>query len=211
MNTSSSDAGTTRPPCTDRPRSATRARDELHGITGRSGPEPHVHALAEDVDVDDVGQRRQDRDDASLIGRDDFHHRPGQLPAQIVRRVEGDDFAFVQQRDPVAALGFVQVRRADENRDALLQELREELPELAARHRIDAGRRLVEQDHARLVDQRARERELLLHASRQPVREPGPELHELRQLEQPRAASSYFERPWISAKNAMFSSMLRSP
>ncbi len=111
MNTSSSDAGTTRPPCTDSPRSATGRRDELHGIAGRAGSEPHVHALAEDVDVDDIWQRREDRDDAGLIARDDLDHRPGQLPAQIVRPVESDDVALVQQRDPVAPLGFVQVRR----------------------------------------------------------------------------------------------------
>jgi hypothetical protein len=84
----------------------------------------------------------------------------------VIRRIEGEELAFVEQRDPVASLRFVQVRRAHEDRDALLQELGEQLPELAPRHRIDTRRRLVEQDHARLVDQRAGERELLLHAAR---------------------------------------------
>ena len=41
----------------------------------------------------------------------------------------------------------------------------ENAPELAARDRIDAGRRLVEQDRRRAVNQRACQRELLLHAA----------------------------------------------
>ena len=65
------------------------------------------------------------------------------------------------------------------------QELREQLPELAARHRIDAGGRLVEQDQRRLVDQRAGERELLLHAARKLLREPPAERRQPRQIEQP--------------------------
>ena len=41
----------------------------------------------------------------------------------------------------------------------------DEIPELAARERIDAGRRLVENEQIRIVDQRAAEAELLLHAA----------------------------------------------
>ena len=63
-----------------------------------------------------------------------------------VRLVEREHAALVQQRDALAALGFVEVRRRQENRQALLEELRQQLPELAARHRIDAGRRLVEHE-----------------------------------------------------------------
>ena len=48
----------------------------------------------------------------------------------------------------------------------------EDVPELAPRHRIDAGRGLVEQQDARLRDQGAGERELLLHPSAEPSREP---------------------------------------
>ena len=91
------------------------------------------------------------------------------------------------------------------------QELRQQLPELAARHRVDTRRGLVEQDDPRLVDERARERELLLHAARQAVGEPIAERPQLRQVEEPIAARLVSASPWISAKNAMFSSMLRSP
>ena len=46
-------------------------------------------------------------------------------------------------------------------------QLAEQLPELAARHGVDAGRRLVEEQDLRAMDERAAERELLLHAARQ--------------------------------------------
>ena len=52
------------------------------------------------------------------------------------------------------------------------EELRQELPELPARHRIHARRRLVEHEERRLVHERARQRQLLLHAARQPRRQP---------------------------------------
>ena len=41
----------------------------------------------------------------------------------------------------------------------------DQLPELPARQRIDAGRRLVEDEQVRVVDQRAAQAEFLLHAA----------------------------------------------
>ena len=102
--------------------------------------------------------------------------------------IERQHLAFVQQRDARAALGFVEVRRRHQDGDALGQKLRQQLPELAARHRIDAGGRLVEHDHLRLVDQRAGQRELLLHAAGQLIGEPPAESRQLRHLEQAIAA-----------------------
>ena len=66
----------------------------------------------------------------------------------------------------------------------LRQKFGEQLPELAARDRIDAGRRLVEEDERRLVDERARQRQLLLHAARQLLRQPAAERRQAGQLEQ---------------------------
>src|SRR5690606_20569744 len=43
----------------------------------------------------------------------------------------------------------------------------DQLPELAARQRIDARRRLVEDQEVRIVDQRAAQAQLLLHAARE--------------------------------------------
>ena len=69
----------------------------------------------------------------------------------------------------------------------LARKPRQQLPELAARDGIDAGRRLVEQDHIRLVHQGAGESELLLHAAGQPIGQARSKLGELRDLEQPLA------------------------
>src|SRR5690606_37430924 len=46
----------------------------------------------------------------------------------------------------------------------------DQLPEMAARQRIDACRRLVEDQQIRIMDQRAAEAELLLHAAGQLAR-----------------------------------------
>ena len=78
----------------------------------------------------------------------------------------------VHQRDAMAAFGFVEIRRGHQNRQAVGGQVRERVPEFAARHRIDAGRRLVEQQHARLGHERAGQRQLLLHAAAQPSGQP---------------------------------------
>ena len=84
----------------------------------------------------------------------------------------------IHQADAIGALGFVQIRRRHEHRQAVLHQLIENRPEIAARNRIDAIGRLVQKQHARLVQQRAHQRQLLLHAarklSRRPLRETAP-------------------------------------
>ena len=57
------------------------------------------------------------------------------------------ELALVHEGDAIAALGFVQVRRGDEDGEAVGREMRQGVPELAARDRIDAGGGLVEQQH----------------------------------------------------------------
>ena len=59
-------------------------------------------------------------------------------------RAAGPRAAATTRRAP---LGFVQIRRRHHDRQALRQELGQQLPELATRHRIDARRRLVEHEH----------------------------------------------------------------
>ena len=73
-------------------------------------------------------------------------------------RVERDDLAVVHDRDPVAPLGLVHVVGGHEDRDLLaLLELADVVPDRAARLRIEADRRLVEEQHARRVHQPARD------------------------------------------------------
>ena len=74
---------------------------------------------------------------------------------------------FEDVAELVAALGLVHVVRADEHRDAARGELVQLVPEIAARLRIDAGGRLVEQQQLRLVQQARGERQALLPAARE--------------------------------------------
>src|ERR1700722_9189179 len=71
----------------------------------------------------------------------------------------------MKQRDTVASLGLVEVGGGVDDGDALADERIEHRPEFAARNRIDAVGRLVEQQHARGVYQRANQAELLLHST----------------------------------------------
>jgi hypothetical protein len=73
----------------------------------------------------------------------------------------------VQQRHAVEALGLVEVRSRDDGGDAVGDPLVDDAPQLAARHRVDTEGGLVEQQQLGLVDQRAGEPQLLLHAARE--------------------------------------------
>ncbi len=69
----------------------------------------------------------------------------------------------MDQPHPVAAVGLVEIGGGDEDGYPFSQELVEDAPEVAARHRIDAIGRLVEEEDLRRVDQGAGKAELLLH------------------------------------------------
>ena len=150
--------------------------------------EPDVQAVAEEVGAWRRLRAGHARGRVARVGDDHFEPLPGQRAAQPARLVEREHLALVQQGNAVAALGFIQVRRGHQDGDALLQELREQLPELAPRHGIDAGGRLVEDDDVGLVDERAGQRQLLLHAAGEPIREPLPERRQLGHVQQPVAA-----------------------
>ena len=176
MKTSSSDAGTDpRRRARRQPARPSGRRDERHGIAGRAGP----HA-ARGRARRRPGRRRTSRHAATGSATARAWSAamtstivPGQLRAQRCRACRARaslpscSSATRGQRSASSRYGvaITIVMPCARNSD-------EQLPELAPRHRIDAGRRLVEQDHARLVDQRAGERELLLHAARQAVGEP---------------------------------------
>ena len=89
------------------------------------------------------------------------------LLQQLLQLAMGDDLAVVHRHQPIEALRFVHVGRGDD--DAHLRASRpdriDEVPELTPRKRIDAGRRLVEDEQVRIVDERTAKAELLLHAA----------------------------------------------
>jgi hypothetical protein len=101
-----------------------------------------------------------------------------------------EQLALEEQPGAVATRRLVHGRCRDQDRHALRQKVVEKVPELAATHRVDAVGRLVEQEHLGLVEQRARERELLVHAAREGLGAPVLELGEARDGEEPLAAFS---------------------
>ena len=79
---------------------------------------------------------------------------------ELFRRLLGDDAAVADNRDPAAELfRLFEVVRREEDRQAAGVERPQKRPELQALFDVDAGRRLVEDEELRLVDERARERQ----------------------------------------------------
>ena len=133
----------------------------------------HVEAVAEPLHVEDVRigvvHRGQHLLGPSEWRRTHFQSSGAEAAANLIRRADLLDRAGMHQRHAVAAFRLVEIRRGHQNRQAVGRQMRERIPEFTPRDRIDAGRRLVEQQHLRLRNQRARERELLLHAAAQPA------------------------------------------
>ena len=81
---------------------------------------------------------------------------PGLLE-QLGGRDVGEDVALAQEHEPVAAGGLVHdVARHDERVPAF-GEVAEELPQVAAQHRVEADGRLVEDEQAGAADERGGE------------------------------------------------------
>ena len=85
----------------------------------------------------------------------------------LLRRALGEQLAEGDISDLVAALGLVHVVGRDQHGDAFGSQPVNLVPEFAARLRIDAGGRLVEQQQARLRQDAGAERQPLLPPARQ--------------------------------------------
>ena len=89
------------------------------------------------------------------------------LGLQRLRRSFGDDPAAVDDPDVVGELvGLLQVLGGEEDGGAVFVQPLHLLPDRLAADRVKAGRRLVEEEHARFVDQRGGEVEAALHPAR---------------------------------------------
>src|SRR5437016_5903698 len=109
--------------------------------------------------VADIGSAHLDIDDMAAA-----QHPPGQLGD----RAGEDDAATVEQRDPVAhALHLIEVVRRQEDRGPVGFEAADHAEEFLRRMRVERGRRLVEDRHARALHQDLGEAEALAHALRE--------------------------------------------
>src|SRR6185436_17053890 len=86
-----------------------------------------------------------------------------ELRDQFGRRAESDEMAVIDDRDAVAeALRLFHVVRREQHRTAAFAESRDDFPQLDAALRIEAGRRLVEEEDVGPADERGRDGEALL-------------------------------------------------
>src|SRR6266545_896196 len=102
------------------------------------------------------------------IGRDDLDGRTPDLGLQLGRRSLGDDLAVVDDPHPIGErVGLLQVLGREEDRHPLVPgEALHLRPEGQTALDVETGGGLVEEEDARLVDEREREVEPALHPAR---------------------------------------------
>ncbi len=149
---------------------------KAHPIDRHEIPEAHgeIARLDRDVGVVCAGRQRRDHQVAvscAFFGRQERDERRFQIGRrgtreELVRRAGREDAPRVHRNQRVEALRLVHVGGRDDHAhpDPFGANPRDQVPELAARERIDTRRRFVEDEQIRIVDQRAAQAELLLHA-----------------------------------------------
>src|SRR5216684_949445 len=129
-----------------------------------------MDGLPENGGAADAGEVTREAESAGNFRRSDFNAQcalrlnVGEF-AERVGRTVGDELAEINVGDVAATLGFVHVVSGDEEGDAVTGKLEEEIPDLAARDGVDAGRWLVEEKKRGLVQHGAAEGEALLPAA----------------------------------------------
>src|SRR5580692_3224777 len=92
---------------------------------------------------------------------------------EALRRIDVDDPSMLDDGYAVAqTFGFLHQMSGQKDGLAALADAAHQIPDGAARLRVEAGGQLVEKDHFRVVDQRQGNKEALLLASGE-VHEPG--------------------------------------
>src|SRR5215831_2345481 len=95
--------------------------------------------------------------------------------------------------DMATSFGLVQIGRAQQNGEPfILDEMENDVPELAPRQRIDADRRLVEKYELGRAHEGAGKAELLLHAAGQPASQALGEGYERSHFQQARILTRAF-------------------
>ena len=116
----------------------------------------------------EVAEKLLDRLVLIRIGGGHLDGRPPDGRLELIGRSLGDDVPAVDDPDAVGEhVRLFEVLRRQEDRDALgLREASDLAPERGAALRVEPGRRLVEEQGARLVNQRERQVETALHPAR---------------------------------------------
>ena len=110
------------------------------------------------------GHRRERR---RPVRERDLHAQATDARLELVRRALGDHVAVVDDRDPVGEpVGLLEVLGRQQDGRAVADELLDRLPQVDPRARVQAGGRLVEEQHRRARDERRREVQPAPHAAR---------------------------------------------
>lgn len=118
----------------------------------------HAVDCTQRVEVDPACVRSRKRDHMFGAPRAD----------ELARRAKRDHFSVIHDRDAVAeAFGLIHIVGGEDDRASGGAELLDEIPELAARLRVETGRRLIEEEKLGVADEGARERETLLLSARE--------------------------------------------
>ena len=135
------------------------------------------------------GERRRRGLGVGLVGQRDQQPLPADGRLELGRRPLGDDLAAVDDRDPLGEhVRLVEVLGGEQQGGAVGDQLADDVPHQRAGARVEAGRRLVQEQHRRTADQRGRQVEPPPHAARVGLDRPagrGGQVELLEQLVRP--------------------------
>ena len=148
--------------------------ERSHDVGERLGPRREAHRDALGASGRGLAERGERGGQALLVvrvGRRRLERDPADLGLQCGRRALRDDLPVVDDPDAVGEhVGLLEVLRRQEDGDAVLTgEPLDLRPQRAAALRVQARRRLVEEEDARTVQQREREVQAPLHAAGVPA------------------------------------------
>src|SRR5438034_2247884 len=133
-------------------------------------PEDRVDRVSVQLDLKGRAATRRVTESRELVaqsrsvGRVDEHVLLDEIPLDVVGCSERHDLAFVDDADAVGLFGLFEIVRGQEDRGAARPpDLGEVLPEGAARWDVEAGRRLVEEQDLRVVQEAPHDLELPSH------------------------------------------------
>jgi tetracycline repressor-like protein len=119
------------------------------------------------------GERPRRRRELRRVAQGDDHALAADLGLELGGRAGRDHAAGVDHRDAVGEpVGLLQVLRGEQERGAAVHEAAQHVPQLVARARIQAGGRLVEEQHRRCGDQARRQIQPPAHAAGVGARQP---------------------------------------
>ena len=153
-----------------------RMQDFFHlSLRGFGRMREQIQAVSEALHVKDVAVGASylayGMESLAEVGGAQFDAFCMQTLAKFVRRADLQDLAEVKQSNAIAPLRFVEIGSGNQHGEALAGEVRERVPKLAPGHGIHACRRFIQEQNIRLGNERAHERQLLLHAAAQLRRE----------------------------------------